>query len=72
MTTNLFKEIDFSEFLEKNPDLERFVKEAAKQIANDEVDNLRRLKKPIFDEQLQNHLIGNLCILCSYWHPQVR
>ena len=50
--TNLYNEIDFSEKIEEDAEWERFLKEAAKSIAKEDSEQLRRIKKPVFDEQL--------------------
>ena len=59
MFVDLLKEIDFSKELEQEPELKNFMKEAAKIIANEESDSLSKFKKPTFDEDMENHLIGN-------------
>ena len=55
---DLYKEIDFTRKDEDN-DLEYqiFLKEAAKEIAKEEEDQLKKIKRPEFDPEMENHLI---------------
>ena len=39
-------------------------------MANEESEELRKIKKPVFDEQLQNHLIGIVLPLFSNRNSQ--
>lgn len=58
---DLLKEIDFSKEMEEDSELRPFLIEAVKKIEQEEADLLRKIKKPEFDEDLQNQFIGT-CI----------